>query len=220
MRGGELDAVYARRFPVSEQATKEHLWPPIVRFLERWIDPASPVLDIGCDRGYFIRNVSAPDRWATDLRDVRSELPHDIHFVRANGLELEVALPLGSFGTIFMSNYLEHLPSGDAVIEQLRVAARLLKPGGRVIVLQPNVRLVGGAYWDFIDHKVALTEKSLVEAGDLAGLQAQRVVTRFLPFTTKSRLPQSPRLVSAYLHVPLAWRFLGKQTLYIATGEP
>ena len=42
----------------------------------------------------------------------------------------------------------------------------------------------------------------------------------FLPFTTNSRLPQSPRLVSAYLHLPLAWRFLGKQTLYIAAGEP
>ena len=40
-----------------------------------------------------------------------------------------------------------------------------------MIVLQPNVRLVGGAYWDFIDHQVALTEKSLVEAGDLAGLR-------------------------------------------------
>jgi SAM-dependent methyltransferase len=220
MRGGELDAVYARRFPVSEQATKEQLWPPIVRFLERWIDPASAVLDIGCDRGYFIKNVSAPDRWATDLRDVRSELPEDIHFVRANGLELETALPLGSFGTIFMSNYLEHLPSSDAVIEQLRVAARLLKPGGRVIVLQPNMKLVGGAYWDFIDHKVALTERSLVEAGELAGLQQQKVITRFLPFTTKSRLPQSPRLVSAYLAMPLAWRLMGKQTLYIADVEP
>src|SRR4051812_48942780 len=220
MRGGELDAVYARRFPVSEQATKEHLWPPIVRFLERWIDPASPVLDIGCDRGYFIRNVSASDRWATDLRDVRSELPHEIHFVRANGLELEVALPLGSFGTVFMSNYLEHLPSGDAVIEQLRVAARLLKPGGRVIVLQPNVRLVGGAYWDFIDHKVALTERSLVEAGGLAGRRRERVIPRSLPSTTKGRLPQSSRLVSAYLHVPLAWRLMGKQTLYVAAAEP
>ena len=72
-----------------------------------------------------------------------------------------------------MSNYLEHLPSGDAVIAQLEVARRLLKPGGRVLVLQPNIRLVGAAYWDFIDHKVALTEKSLVEAGELAGLETE-----------------------------------------------
>ena len=50
----------------------------------------------------------------------------------------------------------------------MRAVARLLKPGGRVMVLQPNIRLTGPAYWDFIDHKVALTEKSLVEAAELA----------------------------------------------------
>jgi hypothetical protein len=114
-----------------------------------------------------------------------------------------------------MSNYLEHLASSDAVIEQLRVAGGLLEPGGRAIVLQPNVRLVGGRYWDFIDHRVPLTERSLVEAGELAGLRTVKVITRFLPFTTKTWLPQSPALVRLYLALPIAWRFLGKQTLYI-----
>ena len=80
-------------------------------------------------------------------------------------------MPTASFGTIFMSNYLEHLESGDAVIEQLRVAAQLLRPGGRLIVLQPNIRLVGPRYWDFIDHRVALTERSLLEAAELAHLR-------------------------------------------------
>jgi hypothetical protein len=115
-----------------------------------------------------------------------------------------------------MSNYLEHLPSSHAVIDQLRVVKDLLKPGGRVIVLQPNIRLTGGAYWHFIDHHVALTERSLVEAGELAGLRTVRVVTRFLPFSTKSRIPQDPRLVRLYLAFPPAWLLLGKQTLYIA----
>ena len=83
-----------------------------------------------------------------------------------------------------------------------------------MIVLQPNIRFVGGAYWDFIDHKVALTERSLVEAGGAGRLPGRTVITRFLPYSTKSRLPQRPRLVRAYLRFPLAWRFLGKQTLY------
>ena len=101
-----------------------------------------------------------------------------------------------------MSNYLEHLPSGDAVIAQLDVARRLLKRGGRVLVLQPNIRLVGSAYWDFIDHKVALTEKSLVEAGELAGLETEQLVKRFLPYTTKSALPQSAAARSGLPLVP------------------
>jgi hypothetical protein len=114
-----------------------------------------------------------------------------------------------------MSNYLEHLPSATAVIRQLEVAHELLRPGGRAIVLQPNIRLVGGRYWDFIDHCVALTDRSLVEAGELAGLATTKVIVRFLPFTTKSRLPQSPRLVRAYLSFPPSWMLLGEQTLYI-----
>ena len=212
----DLDEVYEHRFPAKFQRDKDRFWPEIVRYLERWIDPAAPVLDIACDRGYFIRNVRAAERWATDVRDVGAELPADVRFVHSSGLECEAVLPAASFGTIFMSNYLEHLPDPDAVIEQLRVARRLLRPGGRVVVLQPNIRLVGGAYWDFIDHRVALTEKSLLEAGELAGLREVALVTRFLPYSTKSHLPVHPLLVRAYLRFPPAWWLLGRQTLYVA----
>jgi SAM-dependent methyltransferase len=97
----------------------------------------------------------------------------------------------------------------------MRVVARLLRPGGRFVVLQPNIRLVGGAYWDFIDHRVPLTERSLQEAGALAGLATERTIVRYLPFSTKGRLPQDPRLVRAYLRFRPAWRLLGRQTLWI-----
>ena len=115
-----------------------------------------------------------------------------------------------------MSNYLEHLPSSDAVVRQLDQARQVLKPGGRLIVLQPNIRFVGGAYWDFLDHKVALTDRSLAEAAEVAGFQVERMIPRFLPYTTKSRLPQHPRLVRAYLRFSPAWRLMGKQALMVA----
>ncbi len=217
----ELDAVYGTRFSDREAAVKEGVWREIVAYLSRrHLDLTGPVLDLACDRGHFIRHVAAPERWATDVRDVSAQLPSGVRFVVADGLSLRTALPQGHFATVFLSNYLEHLPSGEAVIEQLRVVRDLLRPGGRAVVLQPNVRLVGGAYWDFIDHRTALTERSLVEAGELAGLRTRSVTTRFLPFTTKSRLPQHPLLVRAYLSVPPAWRLLGKQTLYVGVREP
>ncbi len=115
-----------------------------------------------------------------------------------------------------MSNYLEHLSSASDVIRQFQVVRELLRPGGQVIVLQPNVRFVGGAYWDFIDHKVPLTQHSLQEAATLAGLRTVQTIVRFLPYTTKGRLPVDRRLVRLYLRVPLAWRIMGQQTLYIA----
>jgi 2-polyprenyl-3-methyl-5-hydroxy-6-metoxy-1,4-benzoquinol methylase len=211
----DLDGLYERRFPPAAEDRKETVWVEICRYLQRYVDPGGVVLDVACDRGYFIRNIRAGEKWATDLRDMSAGLGSEIRFVQANGLELLGVLPNGHFDVVFMSNYLEHLPSPQAVIDQLAVARGLLRPGGRVIVVQPNIRFVGAAYWDFIDHKVALTERSLVEAAESVGFRTSRVVPRFLPYTTRSRMPQAPWLVRAYLAIPLAWRLLGKQTLYI-----
>jgi SAM-dependent methyltransferase len=179
------------------------------------VDATAPVLDIACDRGYFIGNVEASEKWATDVRDLSAVLPKDVHFVRASGLDLTGVLPEGHFGTVFMSNYLEHLASGSQVVEQLKVAWRLLRPNGRVVVLQPNIRFARAAYWDFIDHNVALTECSLAEGAEVAGFETERVIVRFLPYSTKTWLPQRPFLVRSYLRIPLAWRIFGAQTLYV-----
>jgi SAM-dependent methyltransferase len=212
---GDLDAVYAHRFSSRESAAKDRMWREIVRYLQRWFPQDGSVLDVACDRGDFIRNVRARERWATDVRDVSAALPPDVRFVQADGRALLDVLPRAAFDGIFMSNYLEHLPSSDAVIEQLRVCADLLRPGGRVVILQPNIRLTGAAYWDFIDHRTPLTEQSLVEAATIAGFRTVTVVTRFLPYTTKSRLPSHPLLVRGYLAFRPAWRLLGQQTLYV-----
>ena len=210
-----LKEVYEQRFNQEDQAGKEAIWRELGGFLQRYIVPGARVLDIACDLGYFIRNVRAAERWATDIRDVGASLPKDVHFVPASGLDLAEVLPNDYFDLAFFSNYLEHLPSTEAVLQQLKVTFSILKPGGRVLILQPNIRLIGGSYWDFIDHQTALTEKSLAEAAVMAGFKTIKVIARFLPYTTKSRLPQHPLLVRAYLAFPPAWLFFGKQTLYL-----
>lgn len=174
------------------------------------------VLDIASDVGHFIGNIRAREKWASDMRDTSAAFDPDVRFILSDGLHLADVVPLAHFDRVFMSNYLEHLPTAEAVIEQFRVVARLLKPGGLVIVLQPNIRLTGAAYWDFIDHKVALTERSLTEAAGVAGLHPRLCYPRFLPYSTKGRLPQAEWLVRAYLHFRPAWWLLGKQTLFIA----
>jgi SAM-dependent methyltransferase len=210
-----LKEVYEHRFDVADQAAKEAIWGELGRFFQRYVKPGARVVDIACDLGYFIRNVKAAERWATDIRDVGGSLPQDVHFVRASGLDLAGVMPNDYFDLAFFSNYLEHLPSTEAVLQQLRVTFSLLKPGGRVLILQPNIRLIGGSYWDFIDHQTALTEKSLGEAATMAGFKTKQVITRFMPYTTKSRLPQHPMLVRAYLSFPPAWWLMGRQTLYL-----
>lgn len=194
------------------------MWAEITHYLQRFIDANSRVLEIACDQGAFIRQIKARDRWASDLRDMRAWLPETVNFVQSSGLSLDQHLDTDPFDAIFMSNYLEHLLSSADVVQQFRVAHRLLRPGGRVIVLQPNVRLVGGAYWDFIDHHVPLTEQSLCEAASLAGFTTDRLVTRFLPYSTLGRIPKHPVLVRLYLRIPPAWWLLGKQSLYVGTA--
>ena len=210
-----LKEVYEQRFDEADQARKEAIWRELGKYFQRYIAADARVVDIACDLGYFIRNIRAAERWATDIRDVGATLPPDVHFIRASGLDLADVLPNDSFDLAFFSNYLEHLASTEAVLEQLRVTYALLKPGGKVLILQPNIRLIGGSYWDFIDHQTALTEKSLGEAATMAGFKTKQVIARFLPYTTKSRMPQHPLLVRAYLSFPPAWLLLGKQTLYL-----
>ena len=214
-----LPELYEARFDEREVSAKDAVWREIVKYLQRYVDADAPLLDLACDRGHFVRWVTARERWATDIRDMRDALPADIRFVQSSGLDLAGTLPSGHFGTIFMSNYLEHLESSDAVIDQLRIAAGLLGSGGRVIVLQPNIRLVGPRYWDFIDHRVAITERSLLEAAELAGLVTIDLVTRFLPYSTKGRLPTAPALVRGYLAFRPAWWLLGKQTLFVGARK-
>jgi SAM-dependent methyltransferase len=212
----DLPAIYARRFSDEDAARRGAVWTELTRFLQRYVDPTATVLDLACDRGAFINRIKAGERWAVDLRDVREHLDPGVRFVQSDGLSLLDQLQPASMDVVFMSNYLEHLPSADSVIDQLKVVRDLLRPGGRAIILQPNIRLVGGSYWDFLDHRTPLTEKSLEEAGETAGLVTEELITRFIPYTTKSRFPQHPLLVRAYLALRPAWWLLGRQTLYVA----
>lgn len=212
----DLHQIYARRCSDLEAPGREAVWHEITRFLARWIEPGSTVLDIGCDRGSFINEVRAGRKIAVDLRDVAEHLAPEVEFVRSDGLALLDRLAAASVDVVFMSNYLEHLRSADDVLEQLKVAARLLRPGGRLIVLQPNIRLVGFSYWDFLDHRTPLTDRSLEEAAMTAGLETERLIARFLPYTAKSRMPRHPLFVRAYLRFPPAWLLLGRQTLLVA----
>jgi SAM-dependent methyltransferase len=213
----DLDRTYQERFSEHDVVAVDSVWKEIARYLQRYLPEDGPVLDVACGNGTFIRHITARERWATDFRDMSGCLTSDIKFVQADGSHMADLLPHGHFGMVFMSNFLEHLPSPEAVVQQIRQACLVLKPGGTLMILQPNIRLTGGRYWDFLDHKTPLTEKSLEEAAGLVGFKTERLVTRFLPYSTKSNLPQSAVLVRWYLRFRPAWWLMGKQTLYVGT---
>jgi SAM-dependent methyltransferase len=123
----------------------------------------------------------------------------------------------GTLGHVFISNFLEHLPDAATALKLLQAVHRTLRPGGTVLILQPNFRFVGARYFDFIDHQLVLTEKSLAEALDVTGFRISHMVRRFLPYTAKSALPKHPLLVRTYLKLPILWRIFGGQTFVVGT---
>ncbi|MBN8740553.1 MAG: methyltransferase type 11 [Lysobacterales bacterium 69-70] len=213
----ELDKLYNQRFPETALAQKHAIWKVLCSdFFSRYVKPSDTVVDIGAGYCEFINNIRAGSKIAVDLNpDVRRFAAPDVRVINESCTAIR-ELAGNSVDVVFMSNFLEHLPSKDLVLDTFRESQRILRKGGRVMILQPNIRYLPGEYWDYFDHHTPLTERSLVEGLQLAGLEPTTVIARFLPYTTKSRLPQAPWLVQLYLKVPLAWPVLGKQAFVVA----
>ncbi|QBG87102.1 class I SAM-dependent methyltransferase [Xanthomonas oryzae] len=213
----DLDVLYQHRFPKEELANKNRIWQVLcTQYFSRFVKPNETVVDIGAGYCEFINNIPAAHKIAVDLNpDVRRFAADGIRVINESCIAVS-SIPSASVDAVFMSNFLEHLPTKDLVLQTLRESARMLKPGGRVIILQPNIRFLYDEYWDYLDHHTALSDRSLVEGVLMAGLEPQVVIPKFLPYTTKSRLPQAAWLVALYLRIPLAWHILGKQALVVA----
>ena len=213
----ELEKLYRHRFEEDELPRKLAIWRVLCDdFFSRYVMRTDTVIDVGAGYCEFINNISCAKRIAVDLNPrVREFAAPDVE-VRNEDCTNLVSIPDETADVVFMSNFLEHLPSKQMVFDTLAEARRILRRGGRLVILQPNVRLIPGAYWDFFDHHTPLTEHSLVEAVTNLDMRPVRVIGRFLPYTTKSLIPQSPLLVKLYLKFPPAWWFLGKQSLVVA----
>ncbi|MER3546495.1 MAG: SAM-dependent methyltransferase [Rhodanobacteraceae bacterium] len=213
----QLETLYRHRFPEHELAHKQAIWQVLCRrFFSRYVKPGDTVVDIGAGYCEFINNIAAANKIAVELNpEVKRFAAQGVRVINEPCTAIR-ELPAGGADVVFMSNFLEHLPGKQLVLDTLREAHRILRDEGRIIVLQPNIRFLYDEYWDFFDHHTALSDRSLVEGLQLAGFAPEVVIPRFLPYTTKSRLPQAPWLVDLYLRFPPTWRLLGKQALVVA----
>jgi SAM-dependent methyltransferase len=208
-----LDALYARRFSGGDDTRwRRELWQVLVDdFFSRWIPSEAAVLDFGCGGGEFINAVRARRRIGVDVRpEAARHLAEGVEFVHSPGVAVG-GVPDGEVDVVFCSNLLEHLPDRETVTALLREFRRLLSPAGRLLVLGPNLRFTGPAYWDFFDHVLPLTDRSLVEALATADLAPEIVIPRFLPYTTVGSRRHPLWMVRWYLRRPLAWRLFGAQ---------
>ena len=216
--------LYDTRFSAAERRAKDALWRVLCEdFFQRWVPADAALIDLGAGFCEFVNHIRCRERWAVEVDERVREMAAPgvrVHCGPAHDLGW---CPSGSVDVVFASNVFEHFSSKEDVLRAFREVHRVLRPGGRFLVLQPNIRFAYDVYWDFFDHHLPFSDRAMVEGLRTCGFGIETVRPRFLPYTTKSTLPTWPLLVRLYLRCPPLRRLLGKQMFIVAvkpSGEP
>jgi len=221
---GKENTIYTQRFSEKEQLLRQTTWRVLCKdFFSKYVSSDATIIDVGAGDSLFLKNIEAKRKIAVDLSDHVVELEKfnvEVHNCLISDAKQKLA---NTADIVFMSNFLEHLPSKKILLEVVEDAKALLKKDGKLLILQPNIRYVGSAYWDYIDHHIALTEHSLVEALEVSGYQIDELIPRFLPYTSKSKVGflasylAPEKLTKSYLKYPILWKIFGAQTFVVAS---
>lgn len=197
-------------------ARRAKVWKVLAGYLQKWVEPKGALLEMGAGYGEFSREIVAGEKWALDMNpELTRYWGATVRPLIQSALD---PLPIEdkTLSTVFASNFFEHftLEQGAAILAEMR---RVLKPGGRLIVVQPNFRLEPRRYFDDYTHRTAYTDAGFQDFLVASGYRIVHAEPRFTPFTLKSRFPVAEWLIRLYLSLP--WRPLAGQFLVVAEKE-
>lgn len=206
-----LTTYHEVRFPFNARRAK--VWNVLAGYLQRWVDSKGDLLEMGAGYGEFSREIAAGQKWSLDMNpELVRYWAEDVRPLIQSALE-PLPIASGSLSTVFASNFFEHftIEEGTAILNE---AKRVLRPGGRVIVVQPNFRLEPRRYFDDYTHKTIYTDIAFRDFLRALGFRIVHVEPRFTPFSLKSRFPVAGWLIKLYLALP--WRPMAGQFLIVA----
>jgi SAM-dependent methyltransferase len=215
----ELQRIYAARFKQTLEY-RQRVWRILIDdFFHRFVRTSDHVLDLGCGYGEFISQVRCRQKYAMDVNpDVSAHIGREVTCL-SQDCSRRWPLPDNSLDVVFTSNFFEHLPDKTALGRTLDEIHRCLKSGGRMIAMGPNIKYLPGSYWDFWDHYLPLTEKSLREAMESRQFKIEQCFGKFLPYTMVSGYRYPVILIRIYLRLRPAWRVFGKQFLVLGVKK-
>jgi SAM-dependent methyltransferase len=211
----DLQELYRARF-AGKSDYRRKVWMVLSHFFSRWIPSEADVLDLGCGWCEFINSMNCRRKFGMDLNPDAKRFANTGVCVLEQDCSVDWKMESESLDAVFTSNFLEHLPTKHALESTLREAHRTLKPGGRFIAMGPNIRFLPGAYWDFFDHHLPLTEQSLSEILVKSGFDVEFERARFLPYTMSRGAEYPVWLLRIYLSWTFLWRLAGAQFLVVA----
>jgi ubiquinone/menaquinone biosynthesis C-methylase UbiE len=210
-----LKNIYQRRFNNDIQFRNKMYAVLCRQVFQKYIPSNAVVLDVAAGYCEFINNINASKKIALDLNsDVKKYAAKNVAVIRSSATEMS-QVKSNSVDVAFTSNFFEHL-TRDEIIKTIREINRVLKKNGRFLILQPNIRYCYKDYWMFFDHLTPIDDRSLTEALEINGFKVIECRPRFLPFTTKSRLPKSIFLLKLYLKMTLIQKVIGQQAFIYA----
>jgi hypothetical protein len=216
--GNRMEKYFETRMSQAHRAGAAEIWRIIAADILRQVGhPIRSAIDIGAGYGDFINGVELEERWALDQWEgMPAHLAQGVNSVVGDILAKQAAVPQRHFDLCFLSNVLEHfdLDQGKKILGSVR---SMLKPGGSVAILQPNFTYCAKHYFDDYTHKTIFTSEGLSNFLMDEGFRIERCISRYLPFSFKSRLPRPPWMVKLYLKLP--YRPLGAQMLIVARSE-
>lgn len=216
-QSGEPDGTYVSNYfetRLAHNANRTKIWQHLCTYLQRWIRTDAEVLELGAGWCDFSNNVQAKRVVAMDLDNTvdRAAAEH-VEPVVGDCTDL-AKFEDGTFDVVFASNLLEHLER-EASNRLLSEAKRVLRPGGRIILMQPNFRLNPGRYFDDFTHVAIFTDQSLHDYLVAEGWKIDAVKAKFMPLTLKSKGGSLTFLVPWYLRSPI--KPLAGQMLVVAS---
>ncbi len=220
--GLDISQIYRQRFTKYERVHKLQLWKVLIEnYLQRFVSHNDTIVDLGAGNCEFINQIQAGRKIAVDInQDVKKFANSGVEVIISSITNLRQSLRGQKTTVFFLSNLLEHLGSKEEVFKLIHDIYNLLPRGGKILIMQPDIKRVGGAYWDFFDHKIPLTERSVTELLLTAGYKILEIKSPFLPYSVKYRIyPLSTLLLKWYIRVrPLHFIF-GKQ-FFVCAVKP
>jgi len=214
-----IEKVYRIRFNKEDLKEKLRIWKILTEnFFQKYISSDDVVIDLAAGYCEFINNVKCKKKIAVDISlDVRKFAQKDVQVIinKSNNMK---DIKANTADVVFVSNFFEHITTKE-IDDTMREIKRVLKSGGKLLILQPNIKYAYKQYWDYYDHITPISHMSLIECLHKHNFHIEEIRPKFLPFTTKSNLPNWSILIKLYLKLKIAQKMFGQQTFVYAVNK-